>query len=174
MAQSCRHLCQRRASKPIPTLPAALCSLWSLWSQVRCQVLLWFLQQDGWVPRSFSRNSCCNYFWNFVPQGFPEQIAPLLRNFSWFLQCPQKTPKLLSMTQRPTALLRPLPSPSFHFPHLSIGLLVHPVTCISECFQRAFLILTCWNSVLKGPVHRKCWNVSDEWVLPGVLLALQG
>lgn len=111
MVQSCQHLCWLRALKSIPTLPAVLSTLWSLWSQLRCHVLLWLLQQGGQVPRSFSRNSCCNYFWNFVPQGFPEQVAPLLRNFSWFSSAHRKPQNFLAWLRAPLPFWGPSPLP---------------------------------------------------------------
>lgn len=77
--------------------------------KVSCLALL--LQQDGQVPRSFSRNSCCNYFWNFVPQGFPEQIAPLLRNFSWFSSAHRKSQNFLAWLRAPLPFWGPSPLP---------------------------------------------------------------
>lgn len=42
------------------------------------------------IQDHFPAISHCIYFWNFLLQGFPEQVAPLLRNFPWLSNARKK------------------------------------------------------------------------------------
>lgn len=65
----------------------------------------------------------------FSSIGFPEQIAPLLRNFSWFSSAHRKPQNFFTCLRAPLAFSSlPLFFPPFL--HLLVSSFVHPVSCI--------------------------------------------
>lgn len=111
MEQSCRHLCQLRALKPIPTLPAVLCALWSLWSQLRCQVLLWFLQQDGRVPRSFPATHVATTSGILFCRVFQSKLLPFSETSHGFSSAHRKPQNFLAWLSAPLPFWGPSPLP---------------------------------------------------------------